>query len=196
MMLRALFTPGRCAAVARQALRAPTLAPKRALSDTPNLKYSERMDKTGRPISPHIFGEAAPAPSVSGLLSGQVGIYKIPAIAWSSIAVRVTGVLASAGFFVLGGGVLVGGSDWAVDTAQRISEAVSPAATKFAVAFVLSYQWFGSARHAYWDKTAKGFNNTTMLHSSYAMVATTLGLSLGLACLALPPFEKKKSDKK
>ena len=41
--------------------------------------YTERMDKTGRPVSPSIF------------------IYKYPAIALSSITVRVTGVLLTFG---------------------------------------------------------------------------------------------------
>ena len=149
------------------------------------------MDKTGRPISPHVFGEMAPMPNVGDLLKGQAGIYRLPAIAWSSIVVRITGVMASAGFFVLGGGALVGGGPWAVDKAQQISEAVSPAATKFAVAFTLSYQWFGSARHAYWDKTVKGFHNKTMLYSAYAMWAVTIGLSAGLACMSLPPFARR-----
>ena len=109
---------------------------------------------------------------------------------WSSIVVRITGVMASAGFFVLGGGALVGGGPWAVDKAQAISETVSPFATKFAVAFTLSYQWFGSARHAYWDMTAKGFNNATMRQSAYGMWVVTLGLSAVLAMVSLPPFEK------
>lgn len=41
--------------------------------------YSEKMDKTGRPISPHLM------------------IYRLPAIAWSSVTVRITGFAASAG---------------------------------------------------------------------------------------------------
>ena len=86
--------------------------------------YSEVQAKTGRPISPHLDVY---------VLAGT-----LPAIAWSSIMVRITGVAASAGFFVLGGATVLGGGEWAVDMAQRISEAVSPTATKFTVAFVLS----------------------------------------------------------
>lgn len=41
--------------------------------------YSERMAKTGRPISPHVF------------------IYRFPTIAVSSIMVRVSGVVLTAG---------------------------------------------------------------------------------------------------
>ena len=100
-----------------------------------------------------------------------------------------------AGFFGLGAATMLGGGEWAVDTAQAISEAVSPTATKFAVAFTLSYQWFGSARHAYWDLTAKGFTNKAMLNSAYAMWATTIGLSLGLAFYSLPPFPGSKKAK-
>jgi succinate dehydrogenase cytochrome b556 subunit len=137
--------------------------------------YSERMDKTGRPISPHLM------------------IYRLPAIAWSSVTVRITGFMASAGFFILSGATVACGSEWAVDTAQAISEATSPMLIKFSVAFTLSYQWFGSARHAYWDLTAKGFKNKAMLNGSYAMWAATLIPSLALAFYSLPPLEKKKS---
>ena len=104
--------------------------------------------------------------------------------------------LCAAGFFGLGGATLFGGGPWAVDTAQMISEAVSPMAAKFSVAFVLSYQWFGSVRHAYWDLTAKGFNNKSMLHGAYAMWATTLGLSAALMFYALPPFSKDEKAKR
>ena len=163
------------------------LAPRRALKTTaPKAEaelYSERMYKTGRPVSPHLINE-------------NWGMhYALPAIAWSSVMVRITGFVASAGFFVLGGATLVGGGPWAVDTAQAISEAVSPAFAKFAVAYTLSYQWFGSARHAYWDLTAKGFNNATMRQGAYAMWAVTAGLSLALAATSLPPLTKK-DDKK
>ena len=48
-------------------------------SDAKAPLYSERMDKTGRPISPHLM------------------IYRLPAIAWSSVMVRITGAVASAG---------------------------------------------------------------------------------------------------
>lgn len=41
--------------------------------------YSEKMDKTGRPISPHVF------------------IYRFPTIAISSIMVRISGVMLTVG---------------------------------------------------------------------------------------------------
>ena len=60
------------------------------------------------------------------------------------------------------------------------------------MAFLLSYQWAGSARHLYWDMTAKGFNNATMLHSAYGLVAATVALSAGLALCSLPPLPSAK----
>ena len=150
--------------------RAPPLA--RAMSTEAKIGlYSEKMDKTGRPISPHLM------------------IYKLPAIAWSSVTVHITGFAASAGFFLVGGASLMGGGEWAVDLTQRISEATTPVGVKFAVAFTLLYQWFGSARHAYWDLTAKGFQNKTMLQGSYIMWGVTLIPSLALAFYSLPPLK-------
>merc|ERR1712227_1140803 len=95
----------------------------------PAPSYSQRMDKTGRPISPHVF------------------IYRFPAIALSSIMVRITGFVTSAGFFGVGGLTLYGGSDWVVSNLQDIGGITRrwtgfdllPAA-KFTVAFLMSYQ--------------------------------------------------------
>merc|ERR1719263_2486462 len=89
-----LLLPARARALG---LPARTHAPSRTMCTQP-LSYSERMDKTGRPISPHVF------------------IYRFPMIALSSITVRITGILASAGLFAVGGAVLYKGSDWVVDT--------------------------------------------------------------------------------
>ena len=100
-----------------------------------------------------------------------------------------------AGFFGLGAATLLKGGDWAVDTAQYMSESVSPFAAKFAVAFTLTYQWFGSARHAYWDLTAKGFQNQVMLQGAYAMWVVTLGGSALLAFMSLPALKGDKKKK-
>ena len=60
----------------RRGLARPALL--RSLS-TKGPTYSERMDKTGRPISPHVM------------------IYNFPTIALSSITVRITGGMATFG---------------------------------------------------------------------------------------------------
>ena len=54
---------------------------KRSFGVTSAQTYSERMDKTGRPVSPH------------------VDIYKFPPAALSSITHRVTGCVLAAGKF-------------------------------------------------------------------------------------------------
>jgi succinate dehydrogenase cytochrome b556 subunit len=165
--------------LARQAARMirplGALGRSRSLVSAPpeNMTYSERMAKTNpnRPISPHLT------------------IYKLPMIAWSSVTVRITGAMASFGFFGLAGATLVGGSDFAMDTVQDLSS-LAPAPLKFAVAFVLSYQWFGSARHAYWDLTAKGFHNATMHSGAVVMFGITGALSLALAAYSPSPHKK------
>jgi hypothetical protein len=50
---------------------------RRLMSSAPS--YSEKMDKTGRPISPHVF------------------IYRFPTIAISSIMVRISGIMLTVG---------------------------------------------------------------------------------------------------
>ena len=73
-------------------LRTTTRA--KATSTTP-LSYTERMDKTGRPISPHIWPAWAPGVGVPATARGF--IYKLPAIAWASITMRITGVFMTVG---------------------------------------------------------------------------------------------------
>ena len=48
------------------------------------------------------------------------------------------------------------------------------------------YHWLGNIRHIYWDMTAKGFNNATMLKTSYALFGATTLISLGLGVMTLP----------
>ena len=91
---------------------------------------------------------------------------------------------------------MIKGGDWAVGTAQTISESISPMAVKFSVAFTLAYQFFGSVRHAYWDLTAKGFQNKAMLNGSYVMWVVTLVPSIALAFYSLPPSGGEDTPKK
>ena len=132
--------------------------------------YTERMDKTGRPVSPHLM------------------IYRLPLIAWSSVTVRITGVVGSGLAIVIAGATIVGGGDCASDIVESGVAAfpmlVMPA--KFAIAWPLTYHWLGNMRHMYWDLTAKGFNNITMLHTSYGIVAATTAISAGLALYSMP----------
>jgi len=148
---------------------------------SPDPTYSARMDKTGRPISPHVF------------------IYRFPMIALSSITVRITGVLASAGLFAVGGATLLGGADFVPATVLDFSSVskkmvgfdLEPAA-KAAVGFTIFYQWIGSARHMVWDLTAWGFTNKMMLQSAYACFASSVVVALGLAVYSLPPPKDEK----
>ena len=64
---------------------------RRPMSSVPT--YTERMDKTGRPLSPHLM------------------IYRLPLIAWSSVTVRITGVIGSAMAIGIAGATIVGGGD-------------------------------------------------------------------------------------
>ena len=135
--------------------------------------YTERMDKTGRPLSPHLT------------------IYRLPLVAWSSVTVRITGVIGSAMAIGIAGATLVGGGDCASDLVEKF--ACTPA--KFAIAWPLTYHWLGNMRHMYWDLSAKGFNNITMLHSSYGIFALTTAISAGLALYTLPPRSRDSPKK-
>ena len=198
--------------LAWRTLTGATRTRARALCSSPKgvgykdgLEYSQRMDKTGRPISPHVF------------------IYRFPTIAISSILVRITGGMATFGFFGVAGLTMIGGGEYAIRTVQDVAD-VAPTAAKFSIAYVamlglepwtlhsptpftspafeplfgqvLSYQWLGSARHLYWDWTARGFNNQVMYQGALAMFGVTAVLSAALAAYSLPPAPKCDKEKK
>ena len=73
------------------------------------------------------------------------------------------------------------------------SSSVAPLA-KFSVGFSLVYHYIGAVRHVVWDKTAKGFTNQMMLHSSYALIGASTAIALGLSMYSLPP--NKDANKK
>jgi succinate dehydrogenase (ubiquinone) cytochrome b560 subunit len=173
--------------------------------------YSERMDKTGRPISPHVM------------------IYAFPTIAWSSVMVRVTGILMTFGASAFSANrppfpgrvtvhrrrppctqlivshcllpapgttgiacMALGNSDAPAEFAQNLASSSAAPLAKFAVGFPLTYHYLGAARHAFWDATAKGFTNAQMLQSSYALIGASTAISLALCATSLQPSDKKK----
>ena len=159
-------------AAARSRLVAAQQPLRRAMSTTTQ-SYTERMDKTGRPISPHLW------------------IYRFPTIAISSIMVRITGVMLTAGTTGIAF-MALGDSNKPAEFASSLASSSLAFPAKLAVGFPLTYHFLGACRHIAWDKTGKGFTNAQMLHSSYALAGASAVLSLGLAMTTLPP---KKSDK-
>ena len=150
MIMRAAATPS----AAPSALRS-VLLPRRPLSTTTSTtakSYSERMNATGRPISPHIT------------------IYAFPTIAISSILVRSTGILLTIGTTGLATMSLLGGSDSPSAFASSLAASSAAPFAKFAVGFSCVYHYMGAVRHIVWDKTAKGFTNAQMLQTSYALI--------------------------
>merc|ERR1719229_5543 len=132
-------------------------------------------------------------------------IYRLPLIAWSSVTVRITGLIASAGFFVVGGATLYKGGGWVADTAQDLDMttqrwtgrdfgSIPTFVAKFSIAYLMAYQWLGSARHMVWDLTAMGFTNQKMLQSAYAMFGASAVISLALAMYSLPPSSKSEKQ--
>jgi len=136
--------------------------------------YSERMDQTGRPISPHVF------------------IYKFPTIAISSIMMRISGGVLTVGTSGIAITALVGGTDACASAVEAIGASAYAPLAKFSVAYPLVYHMMGAVRHAVWDLTAKGFTNQQMLHSSYAIAGASTLLSVAIASYSLPPPKKTK----
>ena len=125
--------------------------------------YSARMKKTGRPVSPHVT------------------IYAFPAAALSSITVRVTGCLLSAGLFGIAGASLVG-ADAASMMASIGGSSLGPVA-KFSVAFPLTYHFGGALRHYIWDNNPDMIQNDQVRLHSIILFASAGVTSLGFAMM-------------
>jgi succinate dehydrogenase (ubiquinone) cytochrome b560 subunit len=124
--------------------------------------YTERQDKLGRPVSPHVM------------------IYAFPIVALSSITVRITGVVLSLGMSGIGTMALLGGDPSALMTAIGGSSLALPA--KFCVAFPLSYHFIGGVRHAYWDAVPDAVTNEQVEKASYAVMGGAMLVTTG-ACM-------------
>ena len=105
-------------AVRRATAAGARCACPRSLSSVTVEKYTERQNKLGRPVSPHVT------------------TYAFPVVAASSITQRVTGVLLSVGVGGVAGGALAGVDVAAIAAAVGASGAAAPA--KFTVAFPLA----------------------------------------------------------
>ncbi len=129
----------------------------------PPQSYTERMEKTGRPISPHVT------------------IYSFPTTAISSITNRATGVALSAGVTGMGVVGFFGGD--VAGIMHGLGHSDLGQVMKFGVAFSISYHYICGIRHVVWDKTVKGFDNESMEKSSTLVLGAAAVLSGGLALL-------------
>eukprot|EP00948_MAST-09A_sp_MAST-9A-sp1_P002835 g2835.t1 len=125
--------------------------------DDSGLTYTQRQDKTGRPISPHVT------------------IYAWPVIALSSVTNRITGCLLGVGVVGISAASVVGADVPLL--MSTISQSTSPTLAKLTVAFPLVYHYVAAIRHIYWDKTVEGFTNADMEKTSYLVAGTSLALT-------------------
>ena len=133
----------------------------RGLSTSVKESYTERMARTGRPVSPHVT------------------VYRFPIVAISSITNRVTGVLLSVGVTGIGAATLMGLDAPAL--LQLIGSTPVAPIFKFAVAFPLTYHYAGGLRHIYWDKVPEAVTNEDVAKSSYLLFGGSGLVSLILA---------------
>lgn len=137
-----------------------------ASSSSPQVKaptesYTERMGKTGRPVSPHVT------------------VYRFPIVSISSITNRVTGVMLSAGVTGIGALTLMGID--APSMMQTIGATPIAPILKFAVAFPLTFHYLGGVRHIIWDHQPDQLTNEDVSRSSYQLFACSGVISVALA---------------
>lgn len=120
------------------------------------------MEKTGRPVSPHVT------------------IYSFPIAALTSIANRVTGMTLSIGAFGVGAMELLCGSGSTLELCQTLAASDSsmlPLIVKGSVAFPFWYHYSGGLRHLYWDRTPEILTIADVEKASYAMVGGSILLT-------------------
>ena len=132
---------------------------------TTTQNYTERMNRTGRPVSPHVT------------------IYALPVAAVASITTRITGVMLSFGAFGIGALDLLAGPGSSLAIMQTLGDSglLISAPAKFSVAFPLVYHSLGALRHFVWDYFPDRFlNNVDVPKSSIALFGSAGVISLGL----------------
>ena len=123
------------------------------------------MNRTGRPVSPHVT------------------IYALPVSAVASITTRITGVMLSFGAFGVGAADLVAGPGSSLALMQTLGSSgiLVSSGAKFAVSFPLVYHSLGALRHFVWDYFPDRFlNNIDVPKSSVALFGASGVISFGL----------------
>jgi len=142
--------------------RSMTILSKESKEDFKRQNYTERMGKSGRPVSPHVT------------------IYSFPITALTSVTNRVTGVALSFGAFGVSAMELVGGSGTALAFCQSVAQmdsVVIPAVAKFSVAFPFVYHFCGGVRHMSWDHKPELLTNKGVEQSSKILVGSSIVLT-------------------
>eukprot|EP00592_Proboscia_alata_P008799 CAMPEP_0194364100 /NCGR_PEP_ID=MMETSP0174-20130528/11997_1 /TAXON_ID=216777 /ORGANISM="Proboscia alata, Strain PI-D3" /LENGTH=144 /DNA_ID=CAMNT_0039137937 /DNA_START=134 /DNA_END=568 /DNA_ORIENTATION=- len=143
-----------------------TILSKKSAEDYKKQNYSERMARTGRPVSPHVT------------------IYAFPIMALSSITNRITGIALSGIAGGMGLMELTCGSGSVLSLMQDIGTMSTLAPlTKITLGFSFTYHYLGGLRHVYYDKLPDKLTNVNAEQTSYALYATSALISGGLLLL-------------
>jgi succinate dehydrogenase (ubiquinone) cytochrome b560 subunit len=125
------------------------------------------MEKTGRPVSPH------------------VSMYQFPIVVVSSGMNRVTGVLLTLACATLGTVEVLAGSGGALHLMEAIgsSHPVVAYTFKFGAAFNILYHYAGGVRHNLWDLYPSLLTNVKAEQSAYLLIGVSTVASVGCVFL-------------
>ena len=137
-----------------------TLSPLSTTDFSTKPSYTERMEKTGRPVSPH------------------VQIFAFPITAISSITTRVTGAGLSVGVFGASAYALVGGDVPGMMMCLGSLSVVGPVA-KMICTFPLAFHYLSGVRHIIWDKNPSMINTVNVTEQSKYLFAAAGIITVG-----------------
>jgi len=158
------------ATLLRPAFRATPLG-ARFSSGSPEA-YTDRMKRLGRPVSPALT------------------IYAFPMAALSSVTVRITGCLLTAGCTGIAVASLVH-PDLPGLVSAFAASGIAPLA-KFSVSFPLLYHYLGAMRHAVWDSMPETVHNASAEQTSWALFGVASVGAVGISSMSLKKKEEQK----
>ncbi|KAM6948623.1 succinate dehydrogenase cytochrome b560 subunit, mitochondrial [Aplochiton taeniatus] len=167
LLLRTLARQGVCLSKSQHGLLIKQVAPMGTTAKEEMNKFWAKNNRLNRPMSPHLT------------------IYKWSVPMVMSITFRGTGVGLSGGISAFAALALVLPGDFPLYLDLVHSLSFGPAllsATKFALAFPVSYHTYNGIRHLIWD-VGKGFKIPEVYRSGYAVIALSVLTSIGLAAL-------------
>eukprot|EP00164_Ancoracysta_twista_P001445 GFYU01001883.1.p1 GENE.GFYU01001883.1~~GFYU01001883.1.p1 ORF type:complete len:165 (-),score=39.67 GFYU01001883.1:509-1003(-) len=138
----------------------------------------------GRPLALGASSKAMSTTVDRRPMSPHVTIYEMSPAATTSISHRVTGVFMTGGFGGVAAISLLGGDVGAIMAGLKTMPVLATA-TKFALAFPLTYHYAAGVRHMFWDAYPSVLTTEEVTRQSYLLIG---GVTLVAGSLSLSSF--------
>lgn len=152
--------------------------------------YTDRQDKKGRILSPHVDIYAFPPTAITSGIKATIAStdpFSFSSSARLSVAIRITGAALSGGL-TCAAALALAGADVPSMASNIGSITLVGELAKFTVAFPIVYHYLGALRHMYWDKNPEELTTDKVTQMSYMHGGSAVAISAGLALVTLAPL--------